>query len=190
MAKTKYQRTPVVTALYAYLTREDPEYGGYKVTFELPKGHPIIQAMDTFAEDNFKPAETRSPSFKKGYRINPETGLAVVKATTKHPPKLTDSRGNPVEGVDVWSGSTGVVVFSLGESMKKSEPGVMARLVAFQIGRLKTGGGTRDISAEVGEDAFVAPAQSTSKPRQEEAQDEVRGGQAPAAQYDDEDIPF
>lgn len=187
MAKNKVFRTPVVTALYAYLTREDPEYGGYKVTVELPKGHPIIRQIDTYAADNFRPADTKSPKFKKGYAINPETGMAQVKFSSKFAPKLQDSKGNEVSGVDVWSGSTGVVAFTMDESRKASEPGVKPRLVAFQIGRLKTGGGGRDISAEVGDGAFVAGSQQ-HKPR-EDAEDEVRDD-GPAGYAEDDDIPF
>lgn len=184
MAKAKYYRTPIVTAQYAYLTREDATYGGYKVTFELPKGHPHVQAIDSYAEDNFKPVEVKKPAFKRGYALN-DAGMAVLKATTKYQPAITDSRGNPVKGVDIWSGSTGVVTYTIDESRKAGEPGVKLRLVSFQVGKLKTGGGAPDISGEVGEDAFVMGATS-GRQTEEEPEDEVRED----VSEDDVEIPF
>lgn len=162
MASTKtYAQTPVVTFKYVHLSRPDPKFGKYGVTFDAAKEvvQDLLDTIDQFAADNFPPKTLANKSFRRGYSVN-EDGTYRIKAGTKHAVDVVDAKGRPIDVsvVRVGGGSRGRLSVQLVAS-NGDKPGVTVYLKAAQVGKLVeyTAGGFDDISDEFDEeDAYIA----------------------------------
>lgn len=211
-SKGKYTKLPLTVASYVFLDRPD-RFGNRSITVRYPvnstKAAEVKAVFDEFAEENFTKGQLKNAKFNRGYRElaaddNNPAALVVI-AKSKYDVALYDAKGREMDpDTRVGSGSTVIVNIKLDPSQNSDKPGVMARLVAVQIGKLveASSDGFGDISEEVGDDAHVvsddeakaaakaaaerrkaSSAQSSAKQQANDEEQDAEG--SPAADDDD-----
>ena len=148
MSKQKLEmvRTPKGVASYPWLTKEDPEYGGYKVSLKLDAedATPVIEKIEAAMEQ----ARTLVPNGKKPkenlpYKVE-DDGTVTVKFKSNYAPMVVDAETNRVpSSVNILGGS---IIKVNGELNPYFVPttgvGVSIYIKAVQVLKLGEGSGS------------------------------------------------
>lgn len=139
MSNKKFITTPIGTAVFPHLQKEDQKYGGYKVALRVDKKTAEVfkaKLLEAVKEHTFKSKDIKIPIEAD----EKAEGYFLIKASTKYKPMLFDSKNHSIsDDMKVGPGSEIRVMAEVYPYEIRKEEGIKLRLKQAQVTKLATG---------------------------------------------------
>lgn len=142
----------------------------------------LVQQLQPVLDEYYKEVSKKDKTIKKlpvfpkevSKETGEETGNVIIRATSKFPVQVLDSKKNTIKGVKVGAGSTIQLAFSAKPSLIKKECFLTLYLAAVKVIKLSEGADYSNLfDADDSEDGYVFGEDGAADDGDEEALDQA-----------------